>query len=510
MKKIINSVQMKIIATFIAVIIQLLVITVVYLFLGNNFTWFYIAMLILSLLAVSYIATRDSKVEYKMIWMLTIVVFPILGGLLYIMFWRNLFSEKELKHYKEIGKIYAEAMIGDEKEKAFLLAESKSAHRQSQYISNSSDASLYQNTEVEYYSLGENMFCSMLKELEKAEKFIFFEYFIIQEGKMWGSILSILEAKAKLGVDVRVMYDDFGCLATLKSDFTATLRKKGIACVAFNKFNHIFNSNFNSRNHRKICVIDGNVGFTGGINIADEYINVYPKHGHWKDTAVLLRGAAVYGLTTMFLSIWNSITHTTDVYENFKPITSVISDDFVQPFTDTPIDDEPVGERLYMSILNSATDYVYITTPYLIISSDMMSALQIAAKSGIDVRIILPGIADRGFVHFLSRSYYEPLINSGVKIYEYTPGFIHSKMFLSDDETAVVGTINLDYRSLSLHYECGVWIYNSKVIFDIKKDYINTLDKCKEITQDNMQIKDNLGFFKFVSLSVLRLLAPLL
>ncbi len=281
MKKILNSVQMKIIVTIIAVWVQITVLIAVYVYLDNNFKLFYSVMLILSILAVSYISTRDNKVEYKMIWMLTVVVFPIFGGLLYVMFWRNLFNKKELKHYHDIGELYAEAMIGDEKEKENLQKISKSAFRQSQYITNSSAASLYQNTEVEYFKLGEDMFESMLKELSEAKKFIFFEYFIIQDGKMWSSILNILEKKAKQGVDVRVMYDDFGCLTTLERGFAANLKKKGISCVVFNKFNHIFNSNFNSRNHRKICVIDGNVGYTGGVNIADEYINAYKKHGHW-------------------------------------------------------------------------------------------------------------------------------------------------------------------------------------------------------------------------------------
>ncbi len=510
MKKAINSIHMKIFVTVAAVLIQLAVIVGVYLWLGRYFTWFYAVMLGVSLLAVAYIATRDKKVEYKLIWMLTLAMLPILGGLLYIMFWRNLFSEKELKHYDQVAKLYTEAMTGDLEVKQNLALTDKDAYRQSTYISNSSGACLFQNTEVEYFKVGEEMFNCMINELKQAEKFIFLEYFIIQGGKMWGSILEILEQKAKLGVDVRVMYDDFGCLTTLAADFAVSLRKKGIACEPFNKFNHIFNSNFNSRDHRKICVIDGNVGFTGGINIADEYINAYVKHGHWKDTAVVLRGEGVFGLTTMFLSMWNAITHTTDRYQDFKPTVAIKTDGFVQPFTDMPIDDEPVGERLYMSILNSATDYVYITTPYLIISSDMMSALQLAAKSGIDVRIILPGIADRGFVHFLSRSYYEPLIKSGVKIYEYTPGFIHSKMFVSDDKTAIVGTINLDYRSLSLHYECGAWLFNSSAVYDIKNDLIETFKRCEEITKDTMQNKEKLGFFKFVALSVLRILAPLM
>ncbi len=510
MKKILNSIQMKILVTLIAIVIQISVIVGVYIFLGNNFTWFYLLMLILSILAVAYISTKDSKVEYKMIWMITVVMFPIFGGLLYVMFWRNLFSQKELKHYKEVGNIYLTNMINNEKERKELEIINKSAYRQSQYILETAHASLYQNTEIEYYRLGEDMLVSMLNELKKAKKFIFLEYFIIQDGKMWTSILDILEVKAKQGVDIRIMYDDFGCLTTLKSDFESNLDKKGIKCVPFNKFNNFLNSNFNSRNHRKICVIDGNVGFTGGINIADEYINEHKKHGHWKDTAILLRGDAVFGLTTMFLSIWNAITHTIDDYKEFKPDIEIKSKEFVQPFTDTPIEEEPVGERLYMSILNRATDYVYITTPYLIISSDMIAALQIAAKSGVDVRIIMPGIPDRKFVHFLSRSYYEPLINSGVKIYEYKPGFIHSKMFASDDTTAVVGTINLDYRSLSLHYECGVWMYNSKVVYEIKEDFLETIKNCEEITKDNMQTKEKLDFFKFIILSILRLLAPLM
>ena len=350
----------------------------------------------------------------------------------------------------------------------------------------------------------------MVEELKKAKHYIFLEYFIIQEGKMWNTILDILRQKAAEGVDVRVIYDDMGCIMILPTGYDRTLEQMGIKCRIFNPFVPILSSRFNTRDHRKICVIDGNVGFTGGINLADEYINAYEKHGHWKDTSILLKGEAVFNLTVMFLSMWDyldSTTGKTDYSRYYPTVWDENAKGYVQPFADNPLDDEAVGETVYLNLINKAKRYVYITTPYLILSSEMLTALTSAAKCGVDVRIITPHIPDKWYVHAVSRSHYQPLIEAGVKIYEYTPGFIHAKTFVVDDDYAVVGTIHLDYRSLYLHFECAVWMYQTPSVAQVRDDFFKTQQISQEITLEECR---SLSFPRRLGRSVLRVFAPLM
>ena len=330
---------------------------------------------------------------------------------------------------------------------------------------------------------------------------------------MWRTILDILEEKVKEGVDVRLIYDDMGCLTTLPHKYYETLRKKGIKCQVFNPFRPILNIIQNNRDHRKFCIIDGYVGFTGGVNLADEYINQKERFGHWKDTAVMLKGEAVWNMTAMFLHMWNVITNNREdnSLEEYLPHVwhpePFVGDGYVQPFCDSPLDNETVGENVYLNIINRARRYVYICTPYLVIDNEMMTALCLAAKSGVDVRLMTPGIPDKKLVFLLTQSYYEQLLEAGVKIYEYQPGFLHAKSFVCDDKIGVVGTINLDYRSLYLHFEDGVWIYRNKVIYDIRQDFTDTLDYCKPVTLEfcrgrNIVIR--------AMQSVMRLFAPMM
>ena len=347
----------------------------------------------------------------------------------------------------------------------------------------------------------------MLEELKKAEKFIFFEYFIVAHGKMWNSILKILEEKASKGVDVRVMYDDMGCISTLSNSYPKELEKKGIKCVVFNKLNPIAGVFLNNRDHRKILVIDGKVAFSGGINIADEYINENKKYGHWKDNAIRISGDAVWSYTVMFLTMWNAFRKEDKDFNKYKyKFNNNINSGFVVPYGETPLDEEVTGEDVYLNIINQANNYVYIFTPYLIIDTDMVNALSLAVKRGVDVRIVIPGIPDKKVVYTLSESYVEPLVKSGVKVYKYTPGFVHSKVFVSDDNIATVGTINMDYRSLYLHFECGCYLENMDVIKDIKKDLVDTMKKSHEVTKKEASP----NFFKSVWQSLLRLVAPLM
>ena len=380
---------------------------------------------------------------------------------------------------------------------------------QSHYISNSAHCPPYKNTTVEYLPMGEVKFERMVQELKKAKRYIFMEYFIIQEGTMWNTILDVLEEKAKEGVDVRVIYDDMGCILTLPTGYEKTLREKGIQCQIFNPFIPILSSHFNTRDHRKICVIDGNVGFTGGINLADEYINGYEKHGHWKDTAILLKGEAVFSLTTMFLSMWDYlIKKEGEDYAAYYPDSwDENAQGIVQPFADNPLDDEAVGETVYLNLINKAKRYVYITTPYLILSNEMVTAMNTAAKSGVDVRIITPHVPDKWYVYYVTQSYYPRLLEAGVRIYEYTPGFVHAKMYVSDDREAIVGSANMDYRSLYLHFENCCAFYGGHMVRDVLEDVRATLAESHEVTMADVL---RTPLYKWLAQVFLRFFSPLM
>ena len=376
------------------------------------------------------------------------------------------------------------------------------------YISDFSGYPATKNNDVTYYPIGEEAYAAMLKELKKAEKFIFFEYFIVAPGKMWDSILDILKEKAKNGVEVRVMYDDLGCLAHLDKNYPKMLEEFGIKCISFNRLNPIAGIIMNNRDHRKILVIDGKVAFSGGINIADEYINVNSAYGHWKDNGIRISGDAVWNYTVMFLTLWNAYLKEDKDFNKFKYSFSKNKKDlgYVIPYGDTPLDDETTGEDIYLNIINNANKYVYIFTPYLIIDTDMINALALAVKRGVDVRIVIPGIPDKKIVYTLSESYVEPLVKEGVKIYKYTPGFVHSKVFVSDDKVATVGTINMDYRSLYLHFECGCYLEDVKAIKDIKDDLVKSMEKSHKVTKK--EASPNL--LKAIWQALLRLIAPLM
>ena len=471
-----------------------------------------VALEVLSVLVILWIVNKKINPSYKLAWTILILCIPVFGLLLYLLFGQSRIAADMEKKFEAIWKETASQVQENPKTRSHLEKLDFSAANQSLYIRNKSNYPLHENTTAQYFQVGDDMFPVLVKELEEAKYYIFIEYFIINDGVMWQTILNILERKAAEGVDVRLIYDGFGCLTTLPNKYYETLRKKGIQCVVFNPFRPLLNIIQNNRDHRKLCIIDGHTGFTGGINLADEYINQKKRFGHWKDTAIMLKGEAVGNMTTMFLHMWHVITSGKEEdYGRYDPHMyhpePFACDGYVQPFSDTPLDDEIVGENVYLNIINRAKHYVYICTPYLIIDNEMMTALCLAAKSGVDVRIMTPGIPDKKMVFLLTQSYYEQLVEAGVKIYEYQPGFLHAKSFVCDDEVGVVGTINLDYRSLYLHFEDGVWLYRNSVIMDIKEDFVNTLHYCNQIT---------LEFCKGRKLpvramqNVLRLFAPML
>ena len=461
---------------------------------------------LVSLFVVLYIVREDKNSAYKIPWIIVNLTLPVLGGLSYLMFGHVRFSREETRRIKHIQFKYSQAKIDHKDAFAKFAAENPDMARQAGYIRNVDASPIFTNTSVEYFPSGEKMFPRMLEELEKAEKFIFMEYFIVHPGHMWNSIEDVLARKAAAGVEVRVMYDSIGSFGLVPHDFVKQLEQKGIRACEFNRLTNIFSSRFNNRDHRKICVIDGNVGFTGGVNLADEYINRIERFGYWKDTAIMLRGDAVYSFTMLFMSMWEFNMKSVSDFRDYMPSVSEAAQGYVQPYSDMPLDGDTVGEHVYRNILCGARDYVYITTPYLIIDDEMINALTVAAKSGVDVRLVTPGIPDKKVAYSLTRSYYEVLLKAGVRIYEYSPGFMHAKMFVSDDRCAVVGTINLDYRSLCHHFENAVWMCDVPVIAEIKADILDCYAKSREITLDMCYSKSML---KRLGLSFLRILAPL-
>lgn len=466
--------------------------------------------MILSVLVVLFIVNKEDNPAYKIAWIIPILLFPIFGGLLYLFLGNKKPAKKmRVKLEKEYNR-QKQLIHQDKKVIEEIEAQDMRVAGQAKYLSDYMKFPIYKNTEAVYYKSGEDNFKDLVKELKAAKHYIFMEYFIIAEGEMWNTILDILEEKAKEGLDVRLIYDDVGCISLLPYKYDKILEARGIKCMAFNPFIPFVSLVMNNRDHRKITVIDGHTGFTGGINLADEYINKKERFGYWKDTGIMLKGEAVWNLTMMFLHMWNSFRYTDEDYSKYKPHIHmeelVVNDGYIQPYSDTPLDEEIVGENVYLNIINNAKKYIYIFTPYLIIDNEMMTALCLASKRGIDVKIVTPGIPDKKTVFKLTRSYYHQLLENGVEIYEYTPGFIHAKVVVSDDEIATVGTINFDYRSLYLHFECGVFMYKTKCIQDIKRDAIETISKSRKI---------EMSFFKdskfgILFKAILRVFAPLM
>ncbi|MCM1314631.1 MAG: cardiolipin synthase [Alistipes senegalensis] len=457
---------------------------------------------------IIYLFNSEMDSSGKLTWLFIISMFPIPGT---VLLW---FTKRDIGNYALRERV------------AFLVNETKDKLRQDTNVINNIDIvssctddlcyylnrsgcfPVYANTDVIYFSSGEEKFEALIEELRKAEKFIFLEYFIIDEGYMWGKILAVLKEKAEQGVDVRVMYDGMCEITTLSFDYPERMAKLGIKCKNFSPIRPFLSTHYNYRDHRKILVIDGKTAFNGGINLADEYINRIDRFGYWKDTAVMLKGEAVQSFTLMFLQMWN-VTEKSPQWDKFLEMSykNKSGQGFVMPYADCPLDDYKVGENVYIDILNRATSYVHIMTPYLIIDDALETALKFTAQRGVDVKIILPGIPDKKMAYALAKSHYKTLIKSGVKIYEYTTGFVHAKVWTCDNEKSVVGTINLDYRSLYHHFECATYMYKTRCIPDIERDFTETLSECREVTSET--IKNEKFFYKFFG-AVLKIIAPLM
>lgn len=470
--------------------------------------YFYLAAWATEIFCVIKIIASDDNPDYKVPWLLFVLIIPIAGFMLYFMFYSRKLQKKFIHRLDEL-KRYRYKKENAEVEN-ILAEDDPMAASQAKMLCEISGSHLFTNTKQTYFPLGEDMLSQMIPDLESAEKFIFMEYFIIEEGVFWNSILDILKRKAASGVTVRVLYDDIGCMSTLPGDYHKQLEKLGIEARPFSRLRGQADGEFNNRSHRKITVIDGKIGYTGGVNIADEYINEVVRFGHWKDTAIRLEGEAVWELTRLFLCDYgiNVKTLPEDKHELYPMSSGTVENGYMIPFGDGPhpLFRHRVGKSVIQNMLAGATRYMYMTTPYLIIDSDLCTSIESAALRGVNIRIIVPHIPDKKLVFQMTKSFYHRLMKAGVTIYEYEPGFIHAKSYVSDDKYAMIGTINLDYRSLVHHFENGVWMYKCAAIKDLKADIDETLVKSIEITPEMLKT----GLLTRFIRAVVRIFAPML
>ena len=461
--------------------------------------YFYLLAWATEIACVIRIIASDDNPDYKIPWLLFVLILPIAGFMLYFLFYNRTLQKRFIKRLQTLkDRGYKK---DDSKLFEALREENPVAASQAKMLCNIAESHLFTNTKQKYYPLGEDMYRDMLEDLRGAEKFIYMEYFIVEEGKFWNSILEILREKAASGVEVRVMYDDIGCMSTLPGDYHRTLRSYGIQATPFSRMKGAADSEFNNRNHRKILVIDGKIGYTGGVNIADEYINEIVRFGHWKDTAIRLEGEAVWELTKLFcVDFGIQFRRLPKERDDLYPACRNNSENgYLIPFGDgpNPIYRRNVGKSVIQNMISGAVTSVWMTTPYLIIDNDLR---------GVNIKIIVPHIPDKKLVFGITRSFYKRLMDAGVEIYEYEPGFVHAKSYLADDEIAMIGTINLDYRSLVHHFENGVWMYKCGCIRDLKADMEDTLAKCIRITPDMLKT----GLIESAVRSVARIFAPMM
>lgn len=498
-------------------LVQIVWFVIIFTKLSEYSFWVNSLLTVFSLFMILYLVTKNESPAYRMSWIILITLFPIFGGLFYFLFGNKRPTRKMDEKLSERRRLLPYRMEDIPKANDLLSARDPRIGSLAQYIDDFADMPVYTNSEVEYFPSGEATMETLLADLESAKNYIFVEFFIIESGKMTNAIFDILKRKAAQGLDIRLIYDDYGCLMRLPFDFDKQMEAVGIKCLKFNPLKPNFSMSYNTRDHRKIIVIDSKVAYTGGINLADEYINVVERFGYWKDNVIKVTGPAIWNYTNLFLDMWNAflpIDHSYDDFQNKQVMAETASmleypsevekSGFVQPFGDSPLDSEALGENVYRDILNIAEKYVYIYTPYLVISYELQTAMTLAAKRGVDVRLMTPGIPDKKLVYRMTRSYYQSLLEEGVKIYEYTPGFLHAKTFVSDDKIATVGTINLDYRSLYLHFETSTMLYFHPTIKTIKKDFLESQAVAREIF-----IRDtHTSFIGQIWEALLRLLAP--
>ncbi|MBQ2902014.1 MAG: cardiolipin synthase [Agathobacter sp.] len=513
MKKVLSKLFGRLVLTGIIILIQFGWIAFTLYEAGVVNPWFSIGLRLVSLVCALYVVYKDMRPHSKMSWIFLILLLPFIGCPCYFLFGRSEMTKKNREQIAELQKFVEPMREEQETVIAHLKMMDDIAYKQMSFPQNTGRYPVYMEKDSKYYSVGDDMFVDMIEDIKKAKDFIFLEFFIMKQGVMFDTLIDALAERVKAGVHVRLIYDDMGCIDEFPLHFYKELQAKGIHVACFNPFRPFMSIIMNNRDHRKIMVVDGKIAYTGGLNIADEYINAIERFGHWKDAGVRITGDAVWSFTTMFLEMWSYVTTGTEDFSRFK----VVENDnqmliqqqkgFVQPYGDCPLDKRYLIEGIYLNLINHARKNVYIFTPYLILGSEIATALINAARSGVDVRIVTPAIPDKKMVFLLTQSNYENLIQGGVKIYQYTPGFIHSKCFVVDDEYASVGTTNLDFRALYLHFECGVLMYKTESVHKVTEDMLETFGKSREILLEECE---NKNFFYQLFLSVMRLFSPLL
>ncbi|MBQ7584586.1 MAG: cardiolipin synthase [Lachnospiraceae bacterium] len=496
----------------IAIILQIAAMYIIFFKLESRFSIVSYLVTFLAVILVLGVYARHITAAMKMPWLILITALPFLGVFLYLMLGLNAGTRRMRHRYETLDKELYPLLPENKDVTERLSAKDEGVAGQSRYISDNAHYPVYDNTDVTFYDDGETGYRAQLEELKKAESFIFMEYHAIEDGKSFEPLHEILKEKAAAGLDVRLFYDYVGSMGFIGNSFVDRMERDGIKCRVFNPMNPVLNFFVNNRDHRKITVIDGRVGFTGGYNLADEYFHVTKPYGHWLDTGIRLEGDAVKSLTVTFLENWNAIRDDDKDdkdYARFLPDIPYEAEEkgFIQPYADSPLDYEHVGENVYMNVLRNARKYAWFITPYLIITDEMNSAFALAAKSGVDVRIITPGIPDKKIIYSVTRSYYAQLAMNGVRIFEYTPGFCHAKQCVSDDKVATCGTINLDFRSLYHHFENGAFMYDYKAVKDMKRMFDEVLPVCREVTGEYRTGRSQ--FLKLKQL-ILRLFAPLM
>ncbi len=446
-----------------------------------RFSWLYYIFQAIAIFTAIYIVNKRGNPSYKITWIIFILLLPVFGLFIYLLWGGERMFPHLKRRMKRCESHYYRYLTQDRETAELITYEQNTLARQASFLQRESGYPVYTGTDVEYLSPGELFFTRLLEELDKAERYIYLEYFILAEGEMWNAIRKILYKKAHSGVEIKIIFDDFGSIKRQYKDFVSGLRRHGIKVAVFNPIKPTFNVFMNNRNHRKIAIVDGKVAFTGGINIADEYINRLHRFGYWMDSAVMVKGKAVNSFVVMFAVMWEYNTGEQLTMADHLLAEPTENKHYVLPYCDGPMDGHSAAQGIYMQILNTAHRYVYIATPYLILDNNMTNVLTLAAKSGVDVRIVTPYIPDKSYVHPVTQYYYSELLQAGARIFEYTPGFIHSKIFISDDQVATVGTVNMDYRSFVFHFECGTWFTDPATIGEMKAQFDAILSESKEI-----------------------------
>lgn len=504
-----NSVSRLILSIF-ATLLQILWILLLLTVLNESYTIISAITGLSALIIVLVINSTKQNSSMKILWIILILELPVFGVAAYLLVGQSYNKTKILRKFKTIDDKLDDFVFQDKEILYELEVKNISFANQCKYIINYADYCLYKNSDVTYHKEATIGIEEQKNYLRKAEKFIFLEYHAIEDAQSFSEILEILKQKASDGVDVRILYDDIGSIGFLNKHFKEKLNSYGIKCRIFNIIKPFMSVFMNNRDHRKITVVDGRVAFTGGYNIADEYFNITHPYGYWKDTGIKVEGDAVTSFTKMFLEMWNYVKLSDQDYSIYFPRIEYKAkeyDSFVIPYADNPLDTERVSENIYLNMIKNAKHFVYITTPYLIITDDMCRELELASKRGVKIRIITPGIPDKKIIYKITRSFYSVLVQQGIEIYEYTPGFCHAKMCLCDNEIASVGTINFDFRSLYHHFENGCLIYNCLAINDIYNDFCNIFNECENVTS---YYSDKRSKILTLSQYILRLFAPLL